>query len=75
MRMSRVFPLPIEIDNYKGVALSPERNKAIEHAVNYHDKLVEVLRLVVADVAPSDAVAASVVFSASLLLDEIDAHD
>lgn len=49
MRMSKLFALPIEAANYNGLALSRERNAAVEHAVNYHDRLVDTLEALLAD--------------------------
>lgn len=70
MKMSDVFPLPIEIDNYKGVALSPDRNKAIEHAVNHHDALVDMLQALT-----ETEYNGQLLDEAEQLLDEVTAND
>lgn len=49
MRMCQHFALPIEAANYNGLSLGRERNAAVEHAVNYHDRLVCALTAVLDD--------------------------
>jgi hypothetical protein len=71
VKISTVFPTPIDVTKYAGISLSPERAAAVEHAVNHHDALVDTMALLVRNIEPVNMNDRAILVAAAELLETI----